>query len=102
MWLEVRHDVPHPPDDELVDVPFEQFWERQERGGQLLPGGYFVAVDSDQYVAMSQLWLAPEADVLRTGLTAVRRAYRRRGIAFALKVRSLEFGKAQGYHERAD
>jgi mycothiol synthase len=34
---------------------------------------------------------------LRTGLTAVRRAYRRRGIALALKVRSLEFGKANGY-----
>jgi RimJ/RimL family protein N-acetyltransferase len=27
----------------------------------------------------------------------VRREYRRRGIALALKVRSLEFAKAQGY-----
>jgi len=96
LWLEVRRDIPHPPDVELVDVPFEQYWQRHERG-QLLPAGYFVAVDGDWYVGTSTLWLAPEPQVLRTGLTGVRRAYRRRGIAFALKVRSLEFGKAQGY-----
>ena len=63
----------------------------------MLPPGYFVAVDGDEYVGTSNLWLSPEPDVLRTGLTAVRRAYRRRGIAFALKVRSLEFAKAHGY-----
>jgi GNAT superfamily N-acetyltransferase len=96
MWLEVRRDVPHPPGDALVDVPCELFWERHDRP-QLLPAGYFVAVDGEEYVGTTQLWLAPEPDVLRTGLTGVRRAYRRRGIAFALKVRSLEFGQAYGY-----
>jgi GNAT superfamily N-acetyltransferase len=35
--------------------------------------------------------------MLRTGLTGVRRAYRRRGLALALKVRSLAFAKEQGY-----
>jgi mycothiol synthase len=40
---------------------------------------------------------APQADTLRTGLTAVKRAHRRRGIAFALKIRALEFAVAQGF-----
>jgi RimJ/RimL family protein N-acetyltransferase len=37
------------------------------------------------------------AGELRTGMTGVRREWRRRGIALALKVRSLEFAKAQGF-----
>ena len=37
-----------------------------------------VAVDGDRYVGESQLWLSPEPDTLRTGLTGTRRAYRRR------------------------
>jgi GNAT superfamily N-acetyltransferase len=97
LWCEVRNDVPLPPGDERTDVPFDQWLVRNDHP-KLLPSGYFVAVDGDQYVGTSQLWLsAPhEPDVLRTGLTAVRRAYRRRGIALALKVRALEFGKAHG------
>jgi len=43
------------------------------------------------------MWRAPEPDGLRTGLTAVKRAHRRRGIAFALKIRALEFAVAQGF-----
>jgi GNAT superfamily N-acetyltransferase len=96
LWLELRRDVPHPPGDDPIDVSFEWWWDRQERG-QLLPPGYFVAVEGGQYVGTSNLWLSPEGDTLRTGLTGVKRAYRRRGIAFALKIRSLEFAKAHGY-----
>jgi mycothiol synthase len=96
MWLELRRDVPHPPSDETVDISFERYWEQNDRP-QLLPAGYFIALDGEEYVGTSQLWLSPEPDMVRTGLTAVRRAYRRRGIAFALKIRSLEFGQAHGY-----
>jgi mycothiol synthase len=96
MWLEVRRDVPRPPSDQQVEVPFERYLERFSRPHHL-PSGMFLAVDGDEFVGVSDLWLCPEAEVLRTGLTAVRRAYRRRGIAFALKVRSLEFAKAQGF-----
>ena len=41
--------------------------------------GYFVAVADGEYVGVSSLWRADEPDLLRTGLTGVRRAYRRRG-----------------------
>jgi GNAT superfamily N-acetyltransferase len=59
-----------------------------------------LAVDGDRFVGTSQLWRAPAADELRTGLTGVRREYRRRGIALALKVHSLAFAKAQACYKR--
>jgi mycothiol synthase len=96
LWLEVRRDVPRPPNDQQVDVPFERYMERFSRPHHL-SSALFIALDGEQFVGISDLWLCPEPDVLRTGLTAVRRAYRRRGIALALKVRALQFGKAGGY-----
>jgi GNAT superfamily N-acetyltransferase len=98
LWCEVRQDIPLAPGDEQTQVPFDVWLARNDHP-KLLQAGYFVALDGDQYVGTSQLWQsAPnEPAVLRTGLTAVRRAYRRRGIALALKVRALEFAKAQGY-----
>src|SRR6266849_2232414 len=95
-WLAVREDVPLPPNDKRTETSFDQWWERVERP-DFLPAGYFVAVAGDQYVGLSNLWLSPVAGALRTGTTAVRREYRRRGIALAVKVRSLEFAKNQGY-----
>jgi mycothiol synthase len=96
LWLAIRGDVPVPPDDVRSEVSFEHWWERTSRP-DLMPAGYFVALDGERYVGTSQLWRSPEAGELRTGLTAVRREYRRRGIALALKGKSLELGKAQGY-----
>lgn len=96
LWLAIRGDVPMPPDDVRTEVSFEHWWERTSRP-DLMPAGYFVALAGEQYVGTSQLWRSPEAGELRTGLTAVRREYRRRGIAAALKVKALAFGKAAGY-----
>ena len=96
MWREVRRDIPHPPGDDLTEISFELYQENYERPS-LLPPGFFIAIDGEQFVGASHLWLFPEPGVLRTGATGVLRAYRRRGIAFALKIRSLEFGQANGY-----
>ncbi len=96
MWCSIRDDVPIPPGEERADVPFERWFGRFNRP-ELLPAGYMLAVDGDRFVGTSQLWRAPDADALRTGLTGVRREYRRRGIALALKVHALEFAKRQGY-----
>jgi GNAT superfamily N-acetyltransferase len=95
-WLAVRDDVPLPPNDKRAETSFETWRERMLRP-DLLPAGYLVAVDSDQYVGTSQLWRSPERGELRTGLTGVRREYRRRGIALALKVRSIEIARGAGY-----
>ncbi|MCA1645901.1 MAG: GNAT family N-acetyltransferase [Chloroflexi bacterium] len=94
-WLAVRADVPIPPNDQRTEAPFDE-WLAITRRPDLLPAGYFVAIDGERFVGTSQLWKSPEPGELRTGLTGVRREYRRRGIALALKVRSLEFAQAQG------
>ncbi len=96
LYLAVRDDVPMPPNDKRTQTTFERWWERHDRP-DLWPAGYFVAVDAERHVGTSQLWHSPELGELRTGTTGVRREYRRRGIAFALKVRSLEFGQTQGF-----
>jgi GNAT superfamily N-acetyltransferase len=97
LWAEVRQDVPLAPGDVRSHLGFEEWWSDVDRP-QMLPTGFFVALDGEEYVGSTQLWLSPgEPDVLRTGLTAVRRTHRRRGIALALKTRALELAKSWGY-----
>ena len=96
VWREVVWDVPIPPGEQRSEVSFERWWEGYEQP-ELFEAGYFVALDDEQYVGLSQLWYSPKPDMLRTGLTGVRRAYRRRGIALALKVHALAFARGRGY-----
>jgi GNAT superfamily N-acetyltransferase len=96
MWLDVRDDVPLPPNEVRKEVSFEQFWEQNDRP-TLLSAAYFLAFEGEEVIGTSALWRAPQSDTLRTGLTAVKRAHRRRGIAFALKIRGLQFAVAHGY-----
>jgi mycothiol synthase len=96
LWSATRADVPVPPGEVRAGATYEQWWERNNRDS-LFPEGFFIALDGDRFVGLSQLWLSPSPDELRTGLTATLRDYRRRGIAFALKVRALSCAKARGY-----
>lgn len=66
---------------------------------------WFIAVDESadedlappRYIGMSNLWLNdPERKRLDTGLTGVLPAYRRWGIATALKLSTIEFARRQG------
>jgi len=93
LWCEVRQDMPLPPGEVRSDMTFEE-WSEYQNHPSRLDDGYFVAFVDGRLVGTSQLWLSlDEPDMLRTGLTGVRRAYRRRGIAFALKLRALDFAR---------
>lgn len=88
-------DVPSP--DPPTPVPFEHWRKARLQNPNLLPDAWFVAVDGHQYVGCSNLWSSlAKADVLYTGLTGVRREYRRRGIALALKLRAIQFARERG------
>jgi len=91
--IALNEDVPAP--DPVTPVPFEQFvaWLSSPNA---LPDGYFVAVDKGKYVGLSTLWIRQGSDDLETGLTGVRREYRRRGIALALKLRAIDYARAAG------
>ena len=95
-WL-IDRDVPsvEPP----AKVPFEEFqkvWERTN----LISDAWFVALDNGEYVGMSNLW-ASQADpnVLYVGLTGVIRSHRNRGIAMALKLKTVDYSRQHGIGE---
>lgn len=96
LWSIVRADVPIAPGEVRQPLPFEEWQARQERPS-LLPHGYFIALDGEHYVGLTQLWATDEPDLLRTGLTAVRAEYRRRGIALSLKLHALRWAVEAGY-----
>ncbi len=98
LWLEARLDVPRP--DDLSEVSFEDYCKWVFESRYYLPEGHFVAVDktTGQYVALSTLWKT-DGDYLQTGLTGTRRAYRRKGLALALKLKGIRFAKAYGTKE---
>ena len=95
-WL-VAKDVPssEPP----AKVPFEEFqkvWERTNH----VTDAWFVALDKGEYVGSTDVWLSKaEPHLLYVGLTGVVRSHRGRGIATALKLRSVEFARQQGFKE---
>lgn len=96
MLNEIVKDVPVP--DPFTPEPFERFVETRRQSINRIPEAYFVAIDSatGRYAGTSALWKAHAANYLKTGLTGVRREYRRRGIALALKLRGIEYARRVG------
>ncbi|WP_309569869.1 GNAT family N-acetyltransferase [Deinococcus sp.] len=79
--------------------PFET-WQRRHLGHLKHPEGAFVAVAPDgTWVGISELHAPMPArpGTLMIGLTGVRPAWRRHGIAYALKLAAARAGLARGY-----
>lgn len=98
LWLEARLDVPRP--EAISEVRFEDYCKWVFESRYYLPEGHFMAVDKNtgQYVALSTLWKT-DGPYLSTGLTGTRRAYRRRGLALALKLKGIGLAQAYGARE---
>ena len=61
------------------------------------PDSWFLVLDGARIAGMNNLWKSEIKIGINTGLTGVRREYRRKGIASALKHTSLVWSKNQGY-----
>ncbi|NJN19789.1 MAG: GNAT family N-acetyltransferase [Oscillochloris sp.] len=94
---EMLADVPRP--DTFTPRSFEEWEPVYFSDKSLMPAAHFVALHNGEIAAVSQLWKAPLPEKLYTGLTATRRAYRRKGLALALKLRAIGFAKAHGVKE---
>jgi GNAT superfamily N-acetyltransferase len=95
---EVLADVPRV--DEHTPPTIEEYEERWIKNPDYIPGGHFLAVDGNQYVAESNLFRSQELpDVLYQGITGTRRAYRNRGLALGLKLRTVAYARANGIRE---
>lgn len=87
-------DVPSP--EVFTPLPFDKWINYFKDAPNFLPEGFFIAVDGERYVGLSALWRRESGVDLETGLTGVRREYRRRGIALALKLRAIDYGLRMG------
>lgn len=60
---------------------------------------YLFAVRDGEYVGATMLRSSQSDNDLTTGLTGVRRPYRRQGVALALKIQTLAWAKKNGYSQ---
>ena len=92
--------------DCLQDVPLTEplawidhaDWVTNYRhSANMLPDANFLAIAPDgNWVGISQLRRESDGDELRTGLTGVKRHWRRKGVALALKLHAIKYAQAQG------
>ncbi|MBN1963446.1 MAG: GNAT family N-acetyltransferase [Anaerolineae bacterium] len=87
-------DVPGGDDRTFPD--FETWLRLSVQNEVCLPDAWIVAMRGDEHVGMHNMWSDRASDMLYNGLTAVRREYRGRGIATAMKVRAIRWGQANG------
>ena len=88
---------------ELVEAHADTEWGRLHRFDQInSPADYARQVPVQTYGSLQpyiERMMRGEVDVLYTGFTGVRREYRGRGIAMALKLRAVDYAKSHGYRE---
>ena len=89
-------DIPGQEEDDIGSL--EEWLARDMHGASDDPNAVFVAVAGDEVVGFAKLSLLPEnRERAFHDLTGVRRAWRGRGIAAALKRTQIAWAKAAGY-----
>ncbi|MXZ19850.1 MAG: GNAT family N-acetyltransferase [Caldilineaceae bacterium SB0665_bin_25] len=93
---EVVQDVPST--EPFAEPTEEEFEEMVLKDPALDEEAFFVALSADgTFIGMSNLWRNdPAGKRLDTGLTGVIRSHRRRGIATALKMRTIQYAQTCG------
>ncbi len=89
-----------PSSQPQTPVPYDQWKALELKNPSLLPEGYMIAKDGELYVGLSTVWSSDqEPKTLYQGNTGVRREYRKRGIAIALKLRVIDYAREHGYQK---
>jgi GNAT superfamily N-acetyltransferase len=98
LHAETRLDVPNL--DPATPSPYERFEEEVLRSPWALPEAYFIAIRDGRYVGESALGTeGADPGVVQQQLTAVVRDERGKGIAMALKLRTVRYAKERGFRE---
>lgn len=86
-----------PRSQPFVPLPFHLYAKTEFEDPHFMPEGWFVALDGRKYIGLTTLEKGTESvEILYTAFTGVHRAYRRRGIATALKAQSIRFASRIG------
>jgi GNAT superfamily N-acetyltransferase len=83
----------------VTPTTFEEWRALHLDAESVLGDAYLVALADGRYVGQTIGRRARSEDVLDIGVTAVLPAYRRRGIARALKLRLHAYARSAGFHE---
>jgi L-amino acid N-acyltransferase YncA len=92
LTCEVGQDLP--PTEHWTQPSYDDFLRDTQLRSR---ASYFVAVHEDSYVGLSYLTAHKEERFCATGLTGVKRAYRRQGIALALKLQGIIYTREHAY-----
>ena len=95
--LDIRLGADVPSPDPFTPISFETYERTILNHAGMYEDAFIVAVDGDRFIGVSTLWKSEGNDDLYTGLTAVDRDYRRKGIAVAMKLKAIEVAKSDGY-----
>ena len=91
-----------PGDREVTIEPFEEWLEHELKGAGDRADATFLAVAGDEVVGYSKFSLTEaQPTTAHHDMTAVKRAWRQRGIAGALKRTQILWAKEQGYERLA-
>lgn len=94
---ELRADIPAP--QPITTVPFSEFVDGFIKAPSRQEDATFIALNmkTREYVGTSDLFIDGNSGLI-AGLTGVRREYRRRGIALALKQHGIKYARDRGYN----
>ncbi|MFM7321730.1 MAG: N-acetyltransferase family protein, partial [Armatimonadota bacterium] len=96
----IEADIPHPEGTPFAGPDFEDWCRVLERSLSFRPEGYHLAVAPTGELAGLSFLLVPRlGGTAETGLTGVGRPWRRRGLARALKHRSIAWAHGAGIAE---
>ena len=91
-------DVPFP--DPATPFHFDEWKKWVLEGPNRLDDAYFLAKDGEKYVGVSNMHKNPEhPGVIFQGFTGVIREYRGKGVAMALKIRTVRYARENEYRE---
>ncbi|HEY3248195.1 MAG TPA: GNAT family N-acetyltransferase [bacterium] len=99
MEAEISADIPRPPGDAHTPIDFSMFMEYAVDAPWAINDAYFLGVVDGEYAGLSALFKPKTGDWLNQGLTGVRRSFRGRHIASALKVKTVEYARDHGIRE---
>ena len=94
LFSAVRQDVPR--SEPATPFTFEQFQKFFFDAPDFSFEATFVALHEGEMIGLTHFWKNDTTQDLDTGLTGVRRAYRGKGIATALKLAALRYAKEIG------
>jgi GNAT superfamily N-acetyltransferase len=87
------------PGYDFHSMDFEEYCQRAFHSAIYRPGGRIVATDGDKWVGFATVNLVQANGNAHNEMTGVRREYRGRGIALALKLLSIRYARSIGARE---